>query len=151
MRVVVDASVAVKWILPDPAVELDADQAVSMLSHIKEGALTPLQPPHWLAEVAAVITRLHPEVAPRAIELLHAMELPIAGELEIYLRASRIAEQLRRHVFDTLFHALALERDATLITADDAYFKQARRLGRIVRLWELPTLLADPGRADRQE
>ena len=142
MRVVVDASVAVKWVLPDPAVELDADQAIALLAKIKSSELLPLQPPHWLAEVAAVITRLHPKVARRAIELLHALELPIADELEILTRSCAIAEQLSCHVFDTLYHAVALERDATLITADDEYYRKARKLGHVIRLWNLPTLLA---------
>jgi hypothetical protein len=33
--------------------------------------------------------------------------------------------------FDTLYHAVALENDATLFTADDAYFAKACRLGSI--------------------
>ena len=148
MRVVVDASVAVKWILPDPHVELDADQAVALLTGIKGGGFTPLQPPHWLAEVAAVITRLHPEAARRAIELLYALELPVADELGIFVRASSIAEQMGRHVFDTLYHAVALERGATLITADDEYFRKARSLGHVLRLWTLSTVIAE---ADRGE
>ena len=142
MRVVVDASVAVKWVLPDPTVELDADQAAALLAKIRSGELLPLQPPHWLAEVAAVITRLHPRVARRAIELLDALELPITDEVEIFIRASAIAEQLRRHVFDTLYHAVALEHGATLITADDDYLRKARKLGHAIRLWNLPALLA---------
>ena len=143
MKVVIDASVAVKWVLPDPTVELDADQAVALLNGVKSGDFTPLQPPHWLAEVAAVITRLHPGVARQAIELQYALELPVADELEIFLRASAIAEQLDRHVFDTLYHAVALERDATLITADEEYYRKARRLGHMIRLESLPALIAD--------
>lgn len=141
MRVVVDASVAVKWVLPDPAVELDADHAAALLTRIRSGEVMPLQPPHWLAEVAAVITRLHPEVAQAAIELLDALELPAVDEVEIFTRASGIAQQRRCHVFDTLYHAAAIERDATLITADDVYYRRAGNLGRVIRLWHLPKLL----------
>ena len=151
MKVVVDASVAVKWVLPDPHVELDADQALVLLTGVKSGDFTPLQPPHWLAEVAAVITRLHPEAARRAIELLYALELPVTAELEIFVRASSIAERLGRHVFDTLYHAVALEHGATLITADDEYYRKARPLGHIIRLWTLSTVIAEDDRKEKQD
>jgi predicted nucleic acid-binding protein len=47
-----------------------------------------------------------------------------------------MAIELRHHLFDTLYHAVALERGASLVTADDAYFRKAYRLGGIVRLAE---------------
>ncbi len=142
MKVVVDASVAVKWVLPDPKAELDADQAVALLTKIKDGTLIPLQPPHWLAEVTAVITRLHPEVAHEAVGLLDALDLAVTDDLDTFLRASAIGTQLRCHVFDALYHAVALESDAALITADDNYYRKARHLGQMIRLWMLPTLIA---------
>jgi hypothetical protein len=52
------------------------------------------QPPHWLAEVAAVIARLRPEIADQAIDLLDALELAVEADAQIYKRASRIATQL---------------------------------------------------------
>ena len=134
MRVVVDASVAVKWVLPDPAAEADADHALELLRRIQSTQVTPLQPPHWLAETAAVISRLHPPVASRAVELLYAMELSVIDDLEIYQRACNLAERLNRHVFDTLYHSVALEHDVPLITADDHYYRKARNLGQLIRL-----------------
>jgi len=35
------------------------------------------------------------------------------------------------HLFDTLYHAVALEEGATLVTADAAYFAKAKDLGGI--------------------
>ncbi len=140
MRVVVDASVAVKWVLSDPAAEVDADRALELLRQIRSARVTPLQPPHWLAEVAAVISRLYPDVARRAVELLYAMELPVVDDLEIYSRACDLAERLNRHVFDTLYHAVALEHDLPLITADDHYYRKARNLGKLIRLRMLADL-----------
>ncbi|MCO6440246.1 MAG: hypothetical protein J5I81_03990 [Nitrococcus mobilis] len=49
----IDASVTVKWLFPDPVVEPQADQAVVILDGIRRGTLAPLQPPHWLIEVTA--------------------------------------------------------------------------------------------------
>lgn len=141
MKLVVDASVAVKWFLPDPSREPDADQAAEVLRAIGDGRVELLQPPHWLAEVIAVIIRLRPEIAAAAIDLLDSMELETAADAGLYKRASRLAQQLDQHLFDTLYHALALANDALLVTADDRYLRKAGRLGKIVALdqWTPPT------------
>lgn len=138
MKAVIDASVVVKWFLPDAAVEPDSAKALLLLKHIRDGDVEPLQPPHWLAEVAAVIARLKPEIAEDAIDLLDAMEFPIISEPAIYERAVVIASGLGQHLFDTLYHALALERSATLISADHRYCAKAASLGHVIRLtdWE---------------
>lgn len=140
MKLVVDASVAVKWFLPNPAREPDADRAAELLRAIGDGRVEILQPPHWLAEVAAVIARLRPGIAAAAIELLDAMDLATAADAGLYKRASRLAQQLDQHLFDTLYHALALENDALLVTADVRYLRKAGRLGKIVALeqWTPP-------------
>lgn len=134
MTVVVDASIVVKWVFPASEVEEDLEQALELLEAIKEGKVTLLQPPHWLAEVAAVVTRLSPEAAEPALDLLDAMEFPVTNDLPIFKRASRIARELQHHLFDTLYHAVALEQGCTLVTADDTYFRKSRALGGIVRL-----------------
>jgi len=141
MTLVVDASVAVKWFLPDSSREPDADRAVALLRAIGEGRVDLLQPPHWLAEVAAVVARLRPEIAAEAIDLLDGMDLATAADAELYKRASLLAQELDQHLFDTLYHALALENDALLVTADDRYLRKARRLGGIVSIsrWAPPT------------
>jgi predicted nucleic acid-binding protein len=74
MIAVVDASVIVKWFFPDPLREPHSEQALSILEAIRDGNLEPLQPPHWLAEVTAVISRLEPDQAAWTVDLLSAME-----------------------------------------------------------------------------
>ena len=50
----------------------------------------------------------------------------------------RLPINLRRHLFDTLYHATAMHTEgATLITADDSYYAKARRRRRIMRLQDL--------------
>ncbi|MFQ5661394.1 MAG: type II toxin-antitoxin system VapC family toxin [Gammaproteobacteria bacterium] len=134
MIVVLDASVIVKWFFPDPAEEPHSKQALTALEAVRDGNLEPLQPPHWLAEVAAVITRLERDQAAQAIDLLDAMELPVAGETAIYKHAVEIAGRLDQHLFDTLYHAVAMEHDVTLLTADRRYYRKCRQLGHITYL-----------------
>lgn len=137
MRLVVDASVAVKWVFPDPVSEPGADRAAALLNDIKKGSVEVVQPPHWLLEVVAVVTRLNPAVSMRAIGLLEALELTICSEGDILRRAARLAGDLQHHFFDTLYHAVALERDATLLTADQRYARKASAVGRILLLHEI--------------
>jgi hypothetical protein len=55
--------------------------------------------------------------------------------LGVYFRPTTLAIETGQHVFDTLYHAVALERDdATLITADDRYRRKAENQGRIAAL-----------------
>lgn len=140
MKLVVDAGVAVKWVLPDPALEPDGHPAVELLRAVRDGRVEVVQPPHWLAEVAAVLARLRPAAAAEAVDLLDAMELTVAAGAAIYKRASRIAAQLDQHVFDTLYHAVAPEHDATMVTADDRYLRKASTLGSVMALadWASP-------------
>jgi len=134
-RVVVDASVAVKWVLPGEPGEADVDEALALLGAVGSGDVLPLQPPHWLVEVAAVVARLEPGVAPRAVRLLHLLELPLHDAPETLALACRLATRLEQHVFDTLYHAVALSTDgARLVTADDRYYRKAQPFGAIVRL-----------------
>lgn len=134
MRAVLDASVIVKWILPDPERESGLKQAMLLLTAVREGRLAPLQPSHWLAEVTAAVTRIRPEIAPQAIDLLDAMELPVVSDATVLKSASHLAQDLNHHLFDTLYHALALEYGMTLISADEKYVRKARHLGGIVSL-----------------
>ena len=134
MILVVDASVIVKWFFRDPATEEHAEHALLVLQSVRAGAVEILQPPHWLAEVAAVIARLEPGVADEAIDVLDAMEFPIAADAAVYKRATSLAGVLRQHVFDTLYHAVALEHRAELISADRRYYLAAKQLGRITYL-----------------
>ncbi len=48
-----------------------------------------------------------------------------------------VAVKLNHHLFDTLYHAVALGTPATtLVTADLRYFRKARRFGAICPLAE---------------
>lgn len=141
-RCVLDASVVIKWLFPDRPDESDAFQALHILQLIKDSRLSVIQPPHWLAEVAAVTTRLNPKRATEAISLLFALEFPISNDMDVYLRASRLSDSLKQHLFDTLYHAVALTEPNTIfITADERYYRKAASAGHIVRLedFRLPT------------
>jgi predicted nucleic acid-binding protein len=136
-EVVLDASVVLKWVFPPAADEADVERALDLLAALREGSVTVVQPVHWLAEVAGVVARRHPRRARQVIGLLHSMELPVLDHLGVYERAATLASDTGQHLFDTLYHAVALARPAaSLVTADERYYRAARRAGRVVRLAE---------------
>lgn len=135
MTFVLDASVIVKWLLQDPQRESDSDAATRLVETVATGAESVLQPPHWLVEVGAVLARASPDTAPQDLLMLSAMEIPAADDPRLLRRACEMAIDLKQHLFDTLYHAVALETpDAVLITSDERYFRAARSIGGIARL-----------------
>jgi predicted nucleic acid-binding protein len=135
--VVLDASVILKWLIEDPEREADTDRAIALVESVIDGDLEVLEPPHWLIEVGAVLARLSPETAVEDVAWLSALELPIQADPLVFTRAAQIAVETGQHLFDTLYHAIALEAESSmLITADNRYLAKAASLGRIVALQE---------------
>jgi predicted nucleic acid-binding protein len=132
MNVVLDASVTVKWLLKDAEREPDSDVAEAIMHSVILGEHGALQPMHWLAELAGVLARIAPTTAIDDLLKIQAMNLPITDGPEILRRACQMAIETGQHVFDTLYHAIALETpDTVLITADETYMRKAKQYGRI--------------------
>ncbi len=135
MRVVPDASVVLKWMLADSRRERDTELATALMQSALAGELEILLPFHWLAEVVGALARLSPATAVNDTMLLRALDLPTVDDIEVLSRACQIAIDSGQHVFDTLYHAVALESDdAILVTADERYRAKAQKLGCIVAL-----------------
>lgn len=130
-----DSSVALKWFLLDDPDESDVDQALGLLRGALNEDCRFLQPPHWVAEVISVVARKRPSDATEALAKLLEMDCyEIIQTAHIYARAVGLSIQLDHHLFDTLYHAVALEENALLVTADSRYFNKAKKFGNIVML-----------------
>lgn len=97
--------------------------ANQVLLRVREGGVRLFRPAHFVLEIAAVLARESPRRAARDLA-----ELPLAV-------------RHGRHVFDTLYRAVALSRpEALRVAADERYWRAARHDGRVVRLSDFATL-----------
>lgn len=134
-RYVVDASVAVKWFVGDAPDEGNITEALRLLELGATGNAMFMQPPHWVAEIAAVLTRRIPWLTSDNIADLLLLDcVRIVEAAPVYQRAITLSQALNHHLFDTLYHAVALEENATLITADRRYYDKARAVGGVMML-----------------
>jgi predicted nucleic acid-binding protein len=137
VTVVIDASVVIKWLLRDPEREAGTDKATQLMETVIKGEEPVLQPTHWLIEVGAVLARESPATAADDVSMLNALELPTTDEPQVLRRGVELGIELKQHLFDTFYHAIALEnQDGVLITADQRYLRAARTKGQIIDLMD---------------
>lgn len=121
---IVDASVAIKWVVTEPG----SDAAAALLGREERMAVPEL----WLAEVASALWARSArglltvaEAEERLRELLTApvTHLPMAGLIPLALRT---ASTLHHPVYDCCYLAAAQVHDCSLVTADARFFRRAR-------------------------
>lgn len=129
--VVLDASVAVRWIVEEEG----SDQAAALL----EQDLTWITPRLLLTEVASALRRkvadevLEPAVAGQSLDaLLQAVAdgvIRLVDDERIIGQALLLAVSLQHKVPDCLYLALAEREGASIATADDRLTRLARNRG----------------------
>jgi predicted nucleic acid-binding protein len=135
---VVDASIAVKWVIP----EVLSDKA----DRVRTGDDDVLAPDLLLVEVANALWRktaakeISPREADDAFELVRHSGLDLRSTGPLLPRAMDIARRLDHPVYDCVYLALAEREHAALVTADHRLLRRlsARKLG--VSIVDLRTL-----------
>jgi predicted nucleic acid-binding protein len=131
-----DASVLLKWVLPARA-EADAEQAVHLQRSWLAGACEIVVPTLWIYEVGEVLSRHVPTANAEA--LLGAMlelRLPQADPARYLGDIIRLTRRYRVTFYDAAYHALALVRGGTLVTADRRYAAAVKPAGGVQLLEE---------------
>ena len=136
--VVLDASVAVRWVVEEEG----SVEAAALL----EQELSWITPRLLLTEVASALRRkvadnaLAPAVAGQALDvLLQAVAdgvIRLIDDERIIGQALLLAMSLQHKVPDCLYLALAEREGAAIATADDRLSRLAR--SRAVRVWQVP-------------
>ena len=141
MKLVLDASVALRWFFRSRPAEADTDAALALLQAVGSGSVTLCQPVHFVAEVAAVLAREVPDEAVTLLADLAEIHFQVIDSPVVLGRAVVLAARHQHHLFDTLYHAVALETaGAVLVTADAAYLRKAGSEGRVVSLAQWATV-----------
>ena len=123
MSLVIDASVALKWVLDEPG----GAEAEALLDE----AL--IAPGLWLIEAANALWKRagRGEISPdEAAERLQALlNAPVATPLaeDDLASALSLSSQLTHPVYDCLYLALAIREDTQVVTADTRFFAVAER------------------------
>jgi predicted nucleic acid-binding protein len=122
--VVVDASVAVKWFLPENGEAL-ADQALALLDKYDKQEVRFVVPDLFYVETASAIWkavrvgRVPRAFGDQALVLLTQRKFPTVPSLKLLDKAFQIAADYGRTVYDCLYVALAVQTNTHLITADE--------------------------------
>src|SRR4051794_27484572 len=120
MTYVLDASVAMKWVLPEP----DTSKAVRVRNEFRAGLLQLIAPDVFVPEVSHGLTKAERRgVIPVGVaerRMLNVINcLPdLYPSLLLVRRAIQIASQARIAVYDCLYVALAEREGCELLTAD---------------------------------
>jgi predicted nucleic acid-binding protein len=116
---VVDASVAAKWFLPEP----DAPAALRLLN----GRHRLAAPDLIRSEMGNIVWKFHTrgvldtKEASDMIEHFLSMPLEIHESTYLLAPALQIAIATKRTVYDSLYLALAIELGGTVVTADERW------------------------------
>jgi len=140
---VVDASVATKWLLTD---EEHVDRARLILQHFAEGKTQIVAPAHLRYEVPSAITaatvgrrsRLSPEEGKEAIDEFLELGLQTVETDELIRAAYPLVHQHGCSFYDALYLALAQDLGVPLVTADRQFYQRVRRLSQVVWIGDYP-------------
>jgi predicted nucleic acid-binding protein len=126
MSLVVDASVGLKWVLPEP----DSHLAEALVLH--EPDL--LVPDFWLHEATNILwlqvrkTRFTPDEAREALALLRAQLAPTpTADMALHEVALEIGIEVNHSTYDTLYLAFAVAMGASAVVLADGPFVRAMR------------------------
>lgn len=125
MTIVVDASVAAKWLFE----EADSLRAKRLLAEIRDGRLKSLAPEILPAEVASLLSKrvfrgaLEEVEADLEYEMFRLTCPELISNGLLAGPALRLATRYRHPVYDCLYVALAVEASCPLVTADEKLFQ----------------------------
>jgi predicted nucleic acid-binding protein len=129
VSLVVDASVAAKWVLPEP----ESDRAEQLWTS-GEALIAPAL---VVAEIGNAVWKraargeLGTADALRALEDAVLLFHEIAPMTPLAARATEMAIELRHPVYDCFYLALAERERATIVSADSRLLAAAKRLKRV--------------------
>ena len=129
-RIVVDSTVCVNWFMQAHG-KRERGAALDLLEYVRRKKVYASQPSIWRAHVASLLLRKRGIDIGEVIETLLAVESREQNSPDVLRLAADLAATLRVDLFDTLYHAVAIDTGIELITANVDYIQRASHLGHI--------------------
>ena len=140
--VVLDANIAVKILHDEP----DGEQATEFFKACAQNRIRIIVPEHFLYELMNVCKRLGIETE-KAFDFFEALQdsilTVVTPQKSIWLLAEKIAKTGHSKsgfpsIYDSIYHALAIESEGVFVTADKRHFAKAKDFKHICLLkdWE---------------
>jgi predicted nucleic acid-binding protein len=123
-RFVVDANVAIKWVLP----EIQSQEALRLLNNDNQL----LVPDFFFSEVGNVIWKricrkeITLEQAKRCLAQMTGTALGVYSSRLLIPQALEIAVSVQQAVYDCVYLALAVNKQCTMVTADERFYNALR-------------------------
>jgi predicted nucleic acid-binding protein len=138
--VVPDASVLLKWVLRSDD-EDDRDRAVALKAAWLAGACQIVVPTLWAFEVGNVLGLKHPTTADKLLGAMINLRMPEETPASYTTEIFRLMRDRSVTCYDAAYHALAIVRGGTMLTADRRYVRKAERAGhlRLLDDWQPPS------------
>jgi predicted nucleic acid-binding protein len=132
-KIIIDASVALKWALPEHE---DMEQALLLKQDLVDRKFLLVVPAHFMTEVFNTLFRKKPE---DALSYLSFFLMAPFQHAFLSLEIASISGSLMKRYpnisfYDAFYHALAIHKEGTFVTADEQYYKLVKKEGHILLL-----------------
>lgn len=123
-KVVPDASIILKWVLPQEN-EPYSKQAHAISQAFYDNEIDLILPALWVYEVGNVLTLKYPDVAGALLAHLAKLDIPVIQPSARLIELT--AKLVKRHsvtFYDASYHALAVTAGALFVTADEKFLRK---------------------------
>jgi predicted nucleic acid-binding protein len=136
--VVPDASVLLKWVLPEEG-EPWVGEALRLRDDFETGRADFLVPSLWYYEAGNVLALHYAESAADRLAVLVGLRLSVAEPNEMWcVKTLDLAKTHGVTFYDASYHALAILHNGVFVTSDEKYLRKASAAGYILHLKDWP-------------
>jgi predicted nucleic acid-binding protein len=125
-----DTSVLLKWVL-ESADEGDRDHALELRGLWLAGRCSIVLPSLWFFEVGNILGIREPELAAQFMQILTGYRFEEESPPSVFKKTFELMKRFKVTFYDAAYHATAMNRSGTMITADRAYYKKTSAAGHV--------------------
>jgi predicted nucleic acid-binding protein len=119
--------------------------ALELLDYVRTRKQHIMQPATWRTHVVALLVHKRGADAHKIVDTLLAVPSRDQNSPDLLRLAAELASKFRIDLFEALYHAVAIDKDVELVTANADYVRRAGSLGHIRLLsdWVACTRIAE--------